>query len=98
MKDIRIEDQDLGISADDGPFRSYSLSTEGECIVTLCENASICEIDQDGGEISTEGLYDCSGAVIDAAEKMIARTFLAAHGYKTTYDKKESMTPKSSCI
>jgi hypothetical protein len=68
---IRIE-QDMDISYQDaGPWRSYHLDTYGNSVEELCENATIAEIDQDGGELDCYGYDDAWGEVQKRAREMI---------------------------
>lgn len=43
---------------DEGQWRSYSVYSDGYCLLDLIQNASITENDQDGGEIDTYGIDD----------------------------------------
>lgn len=85
---VVIQDEELGVNWQDaGLWRSFHLDTEGDSLALLIENASICAVDQDGGEMYTEGLYD-SNLCVESAEIIIARAFLASRGYKTTREAK----------
>lgn len=61
---------------DEGPWRGYTLAAQGETLYELMENATISEIDQDGGELRCYGLFEASNTVfkeaIDAFEFAIA--------------------------
>ncbi len=48
-KVILVECSDIG-SNDDGPFRSYSLYSEGATLLELVNYAYVTEVDQDGGD------------------------------------------------
>lgn len=57
-------DTELGISYQDcGPWRSYHLETAGDSLEELIQNATVSEVDQDGGELDCYGLDDCSSQV-----------------------------------
>lgn len=76
MKTIfSIQNQDLGIDyQDEGPWRSYELSTDGTNVKELQENCTVSEIDQDGGELRTYGWEDLpNNEVIDAVEIAILK-------------------------
>lgn len=73
---IKTESLDLDIDyRDDGPWRSYELTTHGETVEQASDNASITEVDQDGGEIKTTGLDDCTDQVVMRAELAIVKAF-----------------------
>lgn len=87
-KHVIIENEELGVDwEDEGPWRSFHLDTEGECLANLLDNASVAAVDQDGGDLYNESLYD-SNLCVEAAEILIARAFLASRGYKTTRETK----------
>lgn len=61
-------EQDLDIDyADNGRWRSYQLYANGDSLAELIKEATISEIDQDGGEIRSYSLHDCSSEVFNAA-------------------------------
>lgn len=61
---MHVIEQDLGISIeDDGPWRGLYLSTEGENLVELVLNATITEVDQDGGDHNVHCLEDANSKV-----------------------------------
>lgn len=67
-------DTDLGIDyADCGPWRSYHLTTDGNTKAELIENATIAEVDQDGGELNDYGLKQCDREVEAAVHREINR-------------------------
>jgi len=71
-----IIDEHLDIDyQDSGRWRSYHLSTDGDNLQELTENADIFEIDQDGGEITNYELCNASNEVIKEASKVIADFF-----------------------
>ena len=47
--------------ADEGGFRSYDFSADGNSLEELISSGAVHEVDQDGGEINTECFleYDC---------------------------------------
>lgn len=69
---IDISFKDLGVEyQDEGPWRSYELNTNGTTIVSLELNATISEVDQDGGELRSYDLNEAPKAVQAAALKVI---------------------------
>lgn len=66
INDLEIEYRDIG------PWRSYSMETNGETITELAENACISETDQDGGEIRTYALDDAPNDVFTKCMEIIA--------------------------
>lgn len=76
MKNIRIN-TDLGLDyQDEGPWRSYELYTYGESLTELLENATIGEIDQDGGELDCYNLKGASNEIQDIVDRIIAKEFV----------------------
>lgn len=72
-------DTDLGVSYQDiGPWRSYQLTAYGDSFNELLEDASISEIDQDGGELA--GPYPLEDATNEVHE--IAIQYLTDLVYK----------------
>lgn len=70
-------DTDLGIDyRDSGRWRSYQLYASGNSEAELMEDATISEIDQDGGDLATYGLEDASNEVHAACIREIARIIL----------------------
>jgi hypothetical protein len=68
----RIDCKDLGVDWQDaGPWRSFDLTTHGETLEEMRANAAISEVDQDGGELCTYGLEECSSDVERAVEREI---------------------------
>lgn len=64
--------EDLGIDYQDaGPWRSYELVTYGDDKEQLLANATIAEIDQDGGELDCYELCEAISDVAVAVEKLI---------------------------
>jgi len=73
-----IEEEELGISfQDEGPWRSWHLSTYGDSIASLIWNADISEIDQDGGSIDFYPLEDAEPDILAAAEQIILKKILS---------------------
>jgi len=67
-------DTDLGIDyCGSGRFRPYGLSTYGNSYYELLNNVTVSEVDQDGGEIVSYGLEECSREVEGAVEREIRR-------------------------
>lgn len=65
---------DLGVPfQDSGAFRSYELSASGDSLGELIEDATISEIDQDGGELNTYGYAECSTNVLSAVDYQISK-------------------------
>lgn len=63
---------DMGISYQDaGPWRSYELTSFGNTFAHLIENATVTELDHDGGEIRSYGLIEAPGNVAERACQMI---------------------------
>lgn len=74
MTMVDIDDLELGISYQDaGPWRSYHLTAIGGTIEEAIEDASISEIDQDGGELCTYALEDAPEDVYKRSEEVIKR-------------------------
>jgi hypothetical protein len=77
MIDLNIDD--LGVDYQDaGPWRSYSFHTYGSTLEDLWDNATVSEIDQDGGELNCYGASEASKEVYDAIEKIINEAFIEA--------------------
>lgn len=71
-KKYEIDCDDVGVDfADEGRWRSYALAARGNTLEELMKDATISEIDQDGGEIRCYGLDDASGPVSDAVEEVL---------------------------
>ncbi len=71
-KPITIQDFNLGVDWQDaGPWRSFHLDTHGETKEELLANATISEVDQDGGELHCYGTEDCCAEVYDAVLKYV---------------------------
>lgn len=72
-KEFVFNAADMGINyADEGPWRSYSLDSYGLTFADLLNNATIEEIDQDGGSLRWYGLDDCpTNEVYDRAYAML---------------------------
>lgn len=65
-------DEDLGIMyQDSGPWRSYQLTASGNTFEELLEDATISEVDQDGGELNCYGLDDADTEVERETIKLI---------------------------
>lgn len=70
-------DKELNVEwADAGTWRYYQLNTSGDNLAELIKEATISEIDQDGGEINCYGLHDCSSQVFHAAIVIIEETMM----------------------
>ena len=73
-KPISINYHDLGIDyADIPPWRSYSLDTHGKTLDECLENATIEEIDQDGGTLRCYGVDDSEPNVYNEVVNTIKR-------------------------
>lgn len=67
-----ISYQDLGVDYQDaGPWRSYSLDTYGETFEEMMYNATISEVDQDGGELRCYGIDRAYSKVFEAVVREI---------------------------
>jgi len=65
-------DTDLGIDfADAGQWRSYQIETSGDSFNELVQNATVSEVDQDGGTIDAYGIDDASSEIETAALRLI---------------------------
>ena len=60
--------------ADEGQWRSYQFTAEGESLQDLLESATVSETDQDGGEIDTYALEDARNDVIKEVYSVIENT------------------------
>lgn len=60
------------------PWRSFEVSARGNSVSEMLVDATISEIDQDGGEIRSYGLEDASNEVSQRAESLIASLFQEA--------------------
>ena len=63
--DLKTEFRDCGL------WRSYWLYANGSSFDALCDDATISEIDQDGGEIASYGLGDASNELRDEVESLV---------------------------
>lgn len=61
--------------ADYGPWRSHDLSTEGNSLRELIDNAQVFEVDQDGGELGNYPLSDMSVKDSDLGVLAITREY-----------------------
>ena len=76
---IHIDWVDIGVDYKDvPPGRNYELYTWGNSIEECIENASISEIDQDGGELDTYIFYDATNNVKAAVMKIITEAAIEA--------------------
>ena len=76
MKSITI-DTDLGLEyQDEGPWRSYNLTTNGSSLQELLDNATISEVDQDGGDLDYYGFNEASNKIQELVDVIIAKEFL----------------------
>ena len=67
-----LDIDDLGVEYQDaGPWRDYSMQSEGDSKDDLLSNAQISEIDQDGGELRNYSLSSIGGELARAGEKAI---------------------------
>lgn len=67
-----IDESDLGIEyQDEGPWRSYGITSYGDSLQELLMEATVYETDQDGGELNCYSIYDSSNEVEKAAFKVI---------------------------
>lgn len=64
-------DQDTGLAADSGPFRSYQLCAVGNDFQSLLHDAYIFEINPDGDEMRGYPLAEARSDVQVVAEKML---------------------------
>lgn len=63
---------DSGVSyQDSGRWRSYQLETAGDTLEELVQNATVSEIDQDGGDLNTYSLDEACTEVEQACLKII---------------------------
>jgi hypothetical protein len=76
FSDEHVADDDNGY----GAYRSWHLSVSGHagkhCLVSLLEEAQVTLLDQDGGEIRTESIYDAKAFVTDICERLIAEAWV----------------------
>jgi hypothetical protein len=73
-KRITVEDDDLYPEwADCGPWRSFSFTATGTDYESLVEDATISEVDQDGGELACYGLDQADSVVYDRVIEAINR-------------------------
>jgi hypothetical protein len=55
-----VVEEDIGVNYQDcGPWRSYGVDSFGNSLEELMENATVFEVDQDGGELNCYGIDDC---------------------------------------
>lgn len=72
-----IDHADLEVDhADEGEWRSYHLSAQGNTLAELLADAHITEVDQDGGELNTYHLVDARDDVSLAAFHEIEETLV----------------------
>ena len=65
-------DTEIGIDfADAGPWRSYHLDTSGDSFNEMIQNATVSEIDQDGGELDCYELRQASDEIETACLRLI---------------------------
>lgn len=73
---MRIECTDIGVDyCGPGPWRNYELMAYGDTVEACLEDATISEIDQDGGELRTYGFDEAGNDVADAVERIIKDAF-----------------------
>lgn len=83
MRSISVFSE-LGVEyRDAGPWRSYELTAEGSTYLELLDDATIAEIDQDGGELAVYGLDDAPNEVIEAARAEILRFWWRSRQFST---------------
>lgn len=58
---------------DAGPWRSYSLDSQGDNLEELLNNATISEIDEDGGTIRFYSLDEANNKLYDEALEIITQ-------------------------
>ena len=69
-----IDNLDVGVDfADEGPWRSWYLTTEGSTLKECLDNASIAEVDQDGGDLDCYGIDDAPSEVYNVCVYLIQR-------------------------
>jgi len=80
MINVIIDCEEMGVEyRDEGVWRSYILNVSGNLQDDLGANASVTEVDQDGGEITTYALLDSCEAVRERGYDMIEKALLEAH-------------------
>lgn len=67
---VDCENMDIDYQ-DAGPWRSYEMTATGDTFEEMCEDATITEVDQDGGEIASYSISDASTKVVKRGEAMI---------------------------
>ncbi len=73
-KQVDIECEDIGEPfCDEGQWRSWSLCAHGSTLEELQEDATIEEIDQDGGELDCYGYHDASNSLQMSCDKLFRR-------------------------
>lgn len=73
---IKSYDGDLGVDYEDsGPWRSYNLAGQGETLKEFLEDATISEVNQNGGELACYGIEDAPRSVEREAIKVIMNLF-----------------------
>ena len=68
-----IDDVECGDIDDDGPWRGCTLSSEGNTLKELIDNAWISETDQDGGEGNGPYQLEDSDSTIQATCEVILK-------------------------
>jgi hypothetical protein len=68
--DLDVDHQDAG------PWRSYELTASGDTFEELAKDATISEIDQDGGELNSYAVGDARPEVYNAALLAMAEACL----------------------
>ncbi len=61
---------------DEGPYLEWCLDAEGDSLWDLLENASLTQVDQDGGDHRTQALSEFSEPNYSTIERMVAREYL----------------------
>jgi hypothetical protein len=67
---MNIYDIEVG-NSEDGPFRSYFLSADGDTLDALLESAVIFEVDQDGEECVDYPIGDYSTEIYERCVSII---------------------------
>lgn len=71
-----VIDKELNVVYQDaGPWRSYTLSAEGESLEELLDSAHIFEIDQDGGNLGDFSLSNAPNNLYKEALEFITTTY-----------------------
>lgn len=67
-------DQDMNIDyQDEGPWRSYQLSGEGDTLAEFMSSLAVSEIDEDGAELGTTDLIGMGPSFYRVALEMLSK-------------------------